>query len=68
MKIKSIKKIKLEEPIPVYDILNSIPTHDFQICVGDRNIISHNCAFMDEIDYAKGSSRPLSKRIDFISK
>lgn len=56
MKIKSIKNIKLEEPIPVYDILNSIPTHDFQICVGDKNIISHNCAFMDEIDYAKGSS------------
>ena len=54
--INSIKKIKLEESIPVYDILNSVPTHDFQVCVGDKNIISHNCAFMDEIDYAKGSS------------
>lgn len=56
MKIKSIKQIKLEEPIPVYDILNSMPTHDFQICVGNRNIVSHNCAFLDEMDYAQGSS------------
>lgn len=56
MKIKSVKRIKLEKPVPVYDIINSMPTHDFQIRVGDKNVISHNCAFMDEIDYAKGSS------------
>ena len=56
VKIKSINKIKLKEPVPVYDVLNSIPTHDFQICVGDVNIVSHNCCMMDEIDYAQGSS------------
>lgn len=56
MKIKSVKRISLEKPVPVYDIIDSLPTHDFQIRTNSSNIISHNCAMLDEVDYAKGSS------------
>lgn len=54
MKIKSKKFIQIE-PTPVYDILNS-PTENFLVKTNSSYIVSHNCAMMDEVDYAKGSS------------
>ena len=58
MKIKSVKRISLEKPVPVYDIIDSLPTHDFQIRTHSSNIVSHNCAMLDEVDYAKGNIIP----------
>lgn len=54
MKIKSIKRIELEKPIPVYDVMNCKPNHNFFIKTNTSNIVSHNC--MDEINFAKGKN------------
>lgn len=61
MKINSIKKVKLEKPIPVFDIYNSEPYHNFLIKTKTGYIVSHNCAMLDELDFAKGQDAALEK-------
>lgn len=61
MKIKKITHIVTEKPIKFYDVINVCPNHNyFVLCrcnkSNDKNklILSHNCAFMDEVDFTKG--------------
>ena len=61
MKIKSVRTVKLETPAPVYDILNSEPYHNFLVKTNAGYIVSHNCAMLDEIDFAKGQDASLEK-------
>ena len=57
MKIKSIKKVKLESPEPVYDVLDAAPNHNFFIKAGEGScIVAHNCGILDEVDFVKGAS------------
>ena len=42
------------KPIKFYDVLNVEPYHNFIVNCGESAIISHNCAFMDEVDFTKG--------------
>lgn len=42
MKIHSIKKIKLDKPEPIYDVVNCNPYNNYTIVLGDSEIISHN--------------------------
>lgn len=57
IKIKSIEWITVPET-PVYDIVNVKFYHNFAIPTNTSgvNIISHNCAILDEIDFAKGQN------------
>lgn len=53
MKIKSIKKVKLSEPKQFYDVIEAQPHNNFLIKTNsDRYIVSHNCSFEDEINFA----------------
>ena len=61
MKIKSIRKISLDAPVPVYDILDSQPYHNFLIKTRSGYVISHNCAMLDELDFAKGQDASIEK-------
>lgn len=64
MKIKRISHKYTKEPIKFYDIINVEPNHNFLVlCKTDKKyhtnhenslIVTHNCAFMDEVDFAKG--------------
>ena len=61
MKIKKITHIVNEKPIKFYDVINVCPNHNyFVLCKSNKNndknklILSHNCAFMDEVDFTKG--------------
>ena len=54
MKIKSIKKVSLNTSEPVYDILNVSPYHNFLIKGNTCELVSHNCAILDEINFAAG--------------
>ena len=47
MKIKSIRSITYEQPIPVYDVINAYPYNNFFIKTEDSYIISHNSKIMD---------------------
>ena len=61
MKIKSVRTVKLKEQVPVYDIFNSEPYHNFLVKTNSGYVVSHNCAMLDEIDFAKGQDASLEK-------
>lgn len=52
MKIKSIKKVKLSEPKQYYDVVEANPYNNFLIKSNSGYIVSHNCSFEDEINFA----------------
>lgn len=52
MKIKSIKKITLPEPKQFYDVIEAAPHHNFLIKTNFGYIVSHNCAFTDEVNFS----------------
>lgn len=45
MKISSIAKIKLSNPVDVYDMIDVTPNHNFLIKTQSKGqyVISHNC-------------------------
>lgn len=47
MKIKSIRQVTLDAPIPVYDVVNADPYNNFLVKTSTSNIVSHNCKIMD---------------------
>lgn len=61
MKIQKIEKKHYERAIPVYDICDVDPFHNFIIATDTSNIVSHNCAFIDEINFAKSGVKDISK-------
>lgn len=67
MKIKHITKIKLEEEIPVYDVINANPYNNFLVKTSTGNICSHNC-FFDEISFIQNQDieKQKEKALDMI--
>ena len=67
MKIKHITKIKLEEEIPVYDVINANPYNNFLVKTNTGNICSHNC-FFDEISFIQNQDieKQKEKALDMI--
>lgn len=61
MKIKKIEKIHYDEPIPVYDVLDAKPAHNFVVATNSGGIVAHNCAFIDEINFAKSGVKDIQK-------
>ena len=61
MKIKKIEKIHHNIPIPVYDVMNVEPEHNFAIALNDGNIgISHNCCALDEVNFLKAGTKDVN--------
>ena len=56
MKIKSINRIKLESAIPMYDVVNSNPYHNFLVKTDLKYIVSHNCSFEDEVNFSANTT------------
>ena len=52
MKIKSIKKVILEESKQYYDVVNAYPYNNFLVKTNESFICSHNC-FFDEISFIR---------------
>ena len=52
MKIKSIKKVILDEPKQYYDVVNANPYNNFLVKTDSSYIVSHNCNFTDEVNFA----------------
>lgn len=61
MKIKSVKRVKLDTPESVYDVINVPNHHNFIVRAGDTNIVAHNCAIMDELNFSKGADIQFEK-------
>ena len=56
IKIKSINRIKLESTIPMYDVINSNPYHNFLVKADSKYIVSHNCSFEDEVNFSANTT------------
>lgn len=52
MKIKSVKRVTLNAPKQFYDVVESLPNHNFVIATASGGVVSHNCSFEDEINFA----------------
>lgn len=48
--VNSVEKIILDEPIPLFDVINANPFNNFLIVTPTSYICSHNC-FMDEVSF-----------------
>ena len=55
MKVKSIKHTISDKTEKFYDVIDSMPYHNFTICTKTTKIFQHNCALMDEADFTRGS-------------
>lgn len=51
IEVENVKLLHMRYQIPVYDVLNVEPYHNFIIKSGDNYIVSHNCAIMDELNF-----------------
>lgn len=60
MRVTKVEKIQYDTPVPVYDVINAIPYHNF-IIHGNSNYISHNCAVMDEINFSQAGVKDVNK-------
>lgn len=63
--VEQIKQIKLDYEIPVYDVLNVKPHHNFLIqgncSLFPSYIISHNCTMMDEMSFKDNKELNMQK-------
>ena len=59
--ISEINEIFFSIPEPVYDIINVKPYNNFLISTNSGYIISHNCAILDEINFASGADVSMEK-------
>lgn len=65
MKIAKIEHIHYAEEIPVYDVVNAGPNHNFCIAGQSGIQVLHNCGFLqrtqDEVNFAPGSNTFIEK-------
>lgn len=45
--------------IPVYDVIDAKPYHNFLIACNDAYVVSHNCAAIDECNFAKSGVKDI---------
>lgn len=61
MKIKSIHHISYTEPVPVYDVINAEPYHNFIVNGGSSCQVLHNCVIFDECNFAAAGIKDVNK-------
>ena len=60
-KVRKTKIIRYKTPIPVYDVINAEPSHNFVIRGESTDFISHNCCVCDEVNFAKAGVKDINK-------
>ena len=50
-----------QKSIPVYDVLDVEPYHNFLVNTGKNLVVSHNCAIQDECNFSKNADIHLEK-------
>lgn len=61
MKIKSIEVVHHENPVPVYDVIDVEPFHNFIAEGVTGSVQLHNCAIMDEMNFSRAGIKDVSK-------
>lgn len=60
-KVVQVEAINHLEEIPVYDVIDVPVNHNFCIISGNHTVISHNCAILDEVNFAKSGVKDIQK-------
>lgn len=61
MKIAKIEQVHHPTPIPVYDVVQAKPAHNFAVYSSNTELVAHNCGFLDEVNFAPGANAALEK-------
>ena len=61
MQVVKIERITHDAPVPVYDVIDAKPSHNFLIVGNTTNIVSHNCAVMDECNFSQAGIKDVKK-------
>lgn len=61
MKITKVEHIHYDTPIPVYDVIDVQPYHNFVVVGNTCGLVSHNCCLMDEVNFAKANIKNIDK-------
>lgn len=61
MKITKIEKIHYDVPIPVYDVIDACPHHNFLLAGNTTSLVSHNCVIFDECNFAAAGIKDIEK-------
>jgi len=61
MKIKSITHKHYDDPIPVYDVINAVPNHNFIVESNGTAMVAHNCVVFDECNFAAAGIKDINK-------
>ena len=61
MRISNIDVIHHSDSIPVYDVINAMPEHNFIVVGNTANLVAHNCAFMDECNFSQAGVKDVKK-------
>lgn len=59
--VKAIKPIHYDNPIPVYDIVNAEPYHNFIVHGNTQDVVMHNCVIFDECNFAAAGIQDVEK-------
>lgn len=60
MKVTKVERIQYSNPIPVYDVIDVQPNHNFILVGNDCQLVSHNCCLMDEVNFARAGIKDIS--------
>lgn len=60
-KIHSIETKNYDKYIPVYDVINAEPYHNFIIAGEYEDYVSHNCVIFDECNFAQAGIKDVNK-------
>lgn len=60
MKVKSVEHVHHSEPVPVYDVIDVKPYHNF-IIKSNSCMVSHNCGVMDELNFSRAGIKDVQK-------
>lgn len=60
-RVKAIKHIHYDDPIPVYDIVNAEPYHNFIVHGNTQDVVMHNCVIFDECNFAAAGIQDVEK-------
>lgn len=61
LRIKSIKQNHFDSPKKYYDVINAYPENNFLVRCNTSYIVSHNCAFFDEISFIRNQDVEIQK-------
>lgn len=61
VRVNLTQKVPYSIPIPVYDVIDVQPNHNFIIVGSNCLLVSHNCALMDETNFAKAGVKDIGK-------